>query len=262
MYNEQLEKLIEFALKDGELSEKERFLLIKKAGLEGIDATVFELDLENRLAARKLFLKQNPEVLTQRNPVAPAAESRNCPGCGAQTDSFQTRCPHCGYEYRNIQAARSITDFLNRLDEIESTRTEDAYDSKKASGKLGCGTLLMWYFFFWILLPYNIIVFLINKSKPPKWTATDTRKEEFILNYPVPFGREDIIEFVTLSASKIQRLGLYKRFSDEGKYIAKWNSIWKQKCQQVFSKAKISMVDDRKTLAALEEMMKSSRLLK
>jgi uncharacterized tellurite resistance protein B-like protein len=46
MYNEQLEKLIEMALLDGVLTEKEKQVLFKKAEALGIDLDEFEMVLE------------------------------------------------------------------------------------------------------------------------------------------------------------------------------------------------------------------------
>ena len=55
MYNEQIENLINLALADGELSEKEKQILFKKAEAAGIDLDEFEMVLD-----AKLFEKQKP----------------------------------------------------------------------------------------------------------------------------------------------------------------------------------------------------------
>ena len=49
MYNEQLEKLIDYALADGELTEKEKQVLFKKAESMGVDLDEFEMVLDARL---------------------------------------------------------------------------------------------------------------------------------------------------------------------------------------------------------------------
>ena len=49
MQNEKMENLIRFALVDGELNEKERAILFKKAKEEGIDLDEFELFLNAKL---------------------------------------------------------------------------------------------------------------------------------------------------------------------------------------------------------------------
>jgi hypothetical protein len=83
-----------------------------------------------------------------------------------------------------------------------------------------------------------------------------------IMNFPVPNSREEIIEFITLSVSKIQTISIIKRFDEEGKYITKWNSIWKKKAEQVFTKAKLSMTDDKATIQSIEQMLIDYEVIK
>ena len=49
LYNEKIEALIEAALTDGILTDKEREILIKKASEEGIDKDEFEMVLDSRV---------------------------------------------------------------------------------------------------------------------------------------------------------------------------------------------------------------------
>ena len=53
MYNDQLDKLIEMALMDGELTEKEKQILFKKAEIFGVDLDEFEMVLEAKLFEKK-----------------------------------------------------------------------------------------------------------------------------------------------------------------------------------------------------------------
>jgi len=57
MYDEQLEKLIEIALHDGVLTEKEKQVLFKKAESLGIDHDEFEMVLESRLHEKQQSTK-------------------------------------------------------------------------------------------------------------------------------------------------------------------------------------------------------------
>ena len=258
MYNEQIENLINLALADGELSEKEKQILFKKAEAAGIDLDEFEMVLD-----AKLFEKQKSD-----KPVTAAPKSdklgdiRKCPACGSIVQSFTTKCSDCGTEFRNIEASQNITKFFEKLDELESNRKENLYDNQKQDSGTSVGTLIKWWFFWWILIPLKLITFVLNKSKPSKWSTTDSRKEEMIMNFPVPNSREEIIEFITLSVSKIQNISVTKRFDDEGKYIAKWNSIWKKKAEQVFTKAKLSMTDDKATIQSIEQMLIDAKIIK
>ncbi len=58
MYNEQLEKLIEMALMDGELTEKEKQILFKKAEGMGVDLDEFEMVLEAKLFEKQKSMEQ------------------------------------------------------------------------------------------------------------------------------------------------------------------------------------------------------------
>ena len=127
--------------------------------------------------------------------------------------------------------------------------------------KFNVEKIFIYLFFYWILIPLKLINSLINKSKPSKWSTTDSRKEEMIMNFPVPNSREEIIEFITLSVSKIQNISIIKRFDEEGKYLTKWNSIWKKKAEQVFTKAKLSMTDDKATIQSIEQMLIDAKVI-
>ena len=63
MYNEQLEKLIEIALVDGILSDKEREILKRKAVSQGHDEDEFEMVLEAKLYEKQ----QNKAALLYNN---------------------------------------------------------------------------------------------------------------------------------------------------------------------------------------------------
>ena len=261
MYNEQIESLINAALTDGELTEKEKQILFKKAESLGIDLDEFEMILQSKLYDKQQALnKENVEHL-----VAPKSEKlgdvKKCPNCGAITQSFSTRCIECGNEFRNINSSQSVIKFFDKLNEIELNRKENLFSSEKLESNLGCMTIFKWIMLYPVLVPYNLIIYLINRSKPSKWSTTDVQKEEMIMNFPVPNSKEDIIEFITLSISKIQTIGLIKMLNEEGKYLSKWNDIWKKKCEQIYNKAKFSMQEDKNTLKMLEEMLIAAKVL-
>jgi hypothetical protein len=257
MYSADIENLINLALADGELTEKEKQILYKKAETAGIDLDEFELVLE-----AKLFERQKSG---KKESAAPKSDKlgdvKKCPGCGAISQSFATRCSDCGIEFRNIDPSKNITKFFDKLDELESSRRDNLFVENKQETTTSLGTLLKWWLFWWILIPIKIITYIVNKSKPAKWSVTDTRKEELILNFPVPNSREEIVEFITLSISKIQSISFIKRFDEEGKYLSKWNSIWKKKAEQVFNKAKLSMTEDKATIQAIEQMLIDAKVI-
>lgn len=254
MYSEQIEKLIELALADGELTEKEKQILFKRAEAEGIDLDEFEMVLEARVF-EKTKNKTNETVAPKSDKLG---DVKKCPACGSITESFATKCSDCGTEFRNIEASASVIKFFEKLDEVESTRT-DAFYAQSPKNNIGIGTVLLWLFFWPFLIFIKGIQFLIDKSKSAKWSTTDSRKEELVMNYPVPVSKESILEFLTLSNSKIHSASYFNLFSEDTKYKNAWNKIWLKKIEQIKSKALISMKGDSKSLAEVENLVQNAK---
>lgn len=172
MYNEQLEKLIEMALMDGELTEKEKQILFKKAESFGVDLDEFEMVLE-----AKLFEKQqsNKKVET---PVSAAPKSdkfgdvKKCPSCGAPTKSFQNKCEECGHEFRNVEINSSMNELLNKLKKISKSQFKDED-----------GDLDEYKYF--------------------------EARAEVIRDFSIPTSKEDLIEFATKSIAEIDSKKIY-----------------------------------------------------
>jgi hypothetical protein len=243
MYPKELEELIDIALADGVLTEKEKRILFKSAEARGIDLDEFEMVLES-----KLFEKQQTLKSIKETPVTSKSEKfgdvRKCPACGALVESFAIKCSDCGTEFRNIEASQNVVKFFDKLREFELGGIDDFYNENK--NKIGCTTIILWLFFWYILLPIKIIKLIINACKPAKWTSFDIEKEEFIMNYPIPTSREDILEFIILLTSKIENLDYTDLLSDKGKVKNCWNKIWLQKIGQIKNKAALLMKDDKK----------------
>lgn len=268
MYDKKLESLIDAALIDGNLTEKEKDILSKKAKALGIDLDEFEMVLDARLFEKKQAMQVSAPLPPTPPPVPTAQQSekygdvKKCPACGAMVESFKTGCGYCGHEFTNVDASQNITKFFEKLDALESDRKENLFHAKEDKTTFGVGTLLKWWIFWWILIPLKSINFILNQIKPAKWSTTDSRKEEMIMNFPVPNSREEIIEFITLAVSRIRKVNLLDKFDEEGKYVSKWNSIWKRKAEQVFIKAKLSMTDDRATLKSIEQILLEAQVIK
>lgn len=113
MYNEKIEALIKAALADGELTEKEKQILFKRAEAEGIDLDEFEMVLDARLV----------ELKKEQKSSAPKSDKfgdiRKCPACGAIISSGIAVCKECGYAFTeaNSTAAREkLSELLLQID--------------------------------------------------------------------------------------------------------------------------------------------------
>ncbi len=226
MYNEQLEKLIEMALVDGELTEKEKQILFKRAESMGVDLDEFEMVLEAKLFEKKQSEKQTETPII----VAPKSDKfgdiRKCPACGAMVPSFSARCTDCGYDFSNVEANASIQKLFKMLNEAENERTEDGMSVGKAIGSLF--------------------------AKAYGLGGDDrilSKKKTIISNFPISTSKDDILEFLSLAVPMAKVKGNFITRNDESYKVH--NDLvptWKSKCEQIIMKAKFSMKEDKKTL--------------
>ena len=238
MISENLNSLIEFALADGELSEKEKQILFKKAELEGIDLDEFEMILE-----AKLF--QTKQTKTSQKPVeninvAPKSDKfgdvKKCPSCGAIVESFSTKCTDCGYSFTNITANNSVQKLFEMINELESKRGDEETNPLKVFGSV---------------LSKSFGVSIGDR--------VNNQKKELISNFPIPNTKEDIIEFLTLALPKAKKAGNFftsgnfnSPANDRNKIHNEFVPVWKNKCEQIIMKARFSMKEDKKTLEEIE----------
>lgn len=112
MYSKELEELIDAALADGVLTEKEKQILIRKAKAQGIDLDEFEMVLN----ARALKAQH-----TQQS-ACPAKEKKGniitCPNCGAHVSALSGVCPECGHEFTNVGAISSAQNLAKKIEQI------------------------------------------------------------------------------------------------------------------------------------------------
>lgn len=236
MYNEQLEKLIEMALMDGELTEKEKQILFKKAESFGVDLDEFEMVLE-----AKLFEKQQSNKKAEA-PIAAAPKSdkfgdiRKCPACGAMVQSFSAKCTDCGHDFSNIEANASIQKLFKMLNEAENERKEDGMSVGKAIGGM-------------FAKAYGL----------GGGDKVQSKKKTIISNFPIPTSKDDILEFLSLAVPMAKTKGnFWTKQNEEYQAHNDLAPTWKSKCEQIIMKAKFSMKDDKKTL---EEIMQYTKEL-
>ena len=226
LYNPQLEKLIDIALADGELSEKEKQVLFKKAESMGIDLDEFEMVLDARLyeQSQKAQAASQGHAAPQSNKFG---DIKKCPACGAMIQSFTTKCPDCGYEFRNVEANCSIQRLFEMLNEVEANSREDAKGLFGAMGRMQADSVARAF-----------------------GGTKDTRKKKAIIqNFPIPNTKDDILEFLTLALPLAKKPG----FFDQDLEKRDMYPVWRDKCEQIIMKARFSMKDDPKTLAEINE---------
>jgi hypothetical protein len=239
MYSDQLETLIEFALTDGELTDKERQILNKKAQADGIDLDEFEMVLEARLYKIKklnnntVTNSQPPETIITQPKSDKLGDYKKCPSCGASAQSYSTKCSDCGHDFTGIGANSSAKKLFDMLNEIESHRSStDGTSIKAAFGSM-----------------------LTKSMGLGVGDRINNQKKELISNFPVPNTKEDIIEFLSLAIPRATKQGNFftsgsfnTPANERNKIHNEFAPIWKAKCQQIIMKAHFLMKDDKRTL--------------
>ena len=231
--NDQLEKLIDLALADGILTEKERQVLHRKATELGVDQDEFEMVLEAKLhLANKAAVPPPPPkpIVTPENPKSnKEGDLKKCPSCGAPTESFATKCSDCGHEFRGIKSTSSIERLYDELQKVEeSERTRQRSWAQKMDGDLG-----------------------IQKS-------VATRQASVISSFPVPNTKEDLLEFLSIASSEAKKkLSMFIMHSHPDAILKK---AWKSKCEQIITKSRFSMKEDKRTLEEIESYAKQLKI--
>lgn len=170
MYNEKVEGLIKAALADGELTEKEKQILFRKAEAEGIDLDEFEMVLDARLV--ELKKKEKAKVQSSAPKSEKLGDVRKCPQCGAVIGSFQMSCPECGFEFSGLGPNKFVETFSKELMQITRKAEDDSkslFDAFDTNG-------------------------IYKEKKQRKFIV---RAEiNLVKNYPLPMTKEDCVEML------------------------------------------------------------------
>lgn len=127
MYSKELEELIEGALADGVITDKERSVLHKKAEAEGVDPDELDMALDGRLAKKKSQIPIPPKPVESTK----MGNVMKCPNCGEPYQPGAYKCPTCGHVFQNVRAnlssvrlAAGIQKLLDRAKGKELSRKE------------------------------------------------------------------------------------------------------------------------------------------
>ena len=85
--NPEIENLINMALADGEVTEKERAIILRKAEALGFDRDEVEMILDGKIALQKKELSHSES--SKENTSNKAGDIKKCPSCGAPVPSFK-----------------------------------------------------------------------------------------------------------------------------------------------------------------------------
>lgn len=220
MYNKTIEKLIELALVDEKLTEKEKNILFKKAEEAEIDLDEFEMVLEARLF-EKLQNSKQQDISFQNSDKYGVV--KKCPSCGAIVIPFSAKCSDCDYYFSDIEANISIEKLFKLLTDIDS-------QPRKEFG----------------------VFETVKKVEQIKRILE--QKTELIKNYPIPNTKDDILEFLTFAVPYARKVktgfsSIFTMREDSNAYRdQQLGKAWKYKCEQIIMKAKFSLNEDKSGL--------------
>lgn len=229
MYSDELEKLIEMALLDGELTDKEKQILCKKAKSFGIDLDEFEMVLEARLYER-IKDKDKDKIIPSTSKSEKLGNVRKCPACGAILQSFSTQCLDCGYEITNISANNSVKLLSEKLENVVVESNKINFEDKSLIGQF---------------VGEN----LAEKVELRRKVEIQKRQKEIIENFPIPNTREDILEFLHYISPKVKiSFGSNKNVT-----------AWRNKYKEVLSRAEFAFSNDTKMMTEIDKFKKQQK---
>lgn len=219
MFNDHIETLINAALADGVLTEKEKQVLFKRAQAEGIDLDEFEMILDARLVELEKAEKAEKAKKDQEKPEKAAPKSnkfgdvRKCPNCGAVIGSFQMTCPECGFEFTNVGVNKYVEQLAKGLEELARRPMESRLPKTVFSEMMGLGERER----------------MLHEQKLPYEEA------RFIRNYPLPMTKEDCIEALNFILPKFTLAGTTPA-----------TRAWRDKYMAILQKLEMEAVTNKK----------------
>ena len=114
----EIENLINMALADDEVTEKERAIILRKAEALGFDRDEVEMILDGKIAIQKKELSHSQS--SKENTSNKAGDIKKCPTCHSPVQAFATKCSDCGHEFQNIAINESLLNFITKLENEET----------------------------------------------------------------------------------------------------------------------------------------------
>ena len=217
-----LNKLICVAKESGELTEKQREIILRKAEKLGEDIDEVEMLLESI---------RPKQVKTE---MATSTEKRmKCPNCGAVVPAYTAICPECHFEILEGKTVLSVESLFDLLQRIDAERPPETLFGK-----------------------------IFKEFGFDSIDSYTRRKQNAIQAFPVPNTKADILEFLSLCVPNAKYLGIrFSRGLNtaSSKINAEHNKLvpsWRSKCEQVIIKGYFLLKDDPDTVKTITDYAK------
>ncbi len=220
MYNEKLEQLIDAALADGVLTEKEKQILFKKAQEMGVDLDEFEMVLDARLVKLKKAEEEKAQASAPKSNKL--GDVKKCPSCGAIVQSYQGTCAECGYAFENVEAnssSQKLAEELLKLDD-KYVQIKNEHMNKINKNPLSSFT--------------SELTQRTDKENKRLNKEHNKAKAQLIKAFAIPSTKADLVEFIaTLNVRMAEK--------SENRYITDAYSIKNKECM---AKANLLFAND------------------
>lgn len=225
-----LNSLINAAVADGEISDMERNVLIRNAQQEGVSMDEFVMILEARLYEQQQVLRSRQQEADNKQKAAAAVnvapipgrpsrpQLRKCPACGEIiNDLLTTKCDKCGYDFDHTAEQSTESSWERLAAKIAEEREKDNLRTKS---------------FFEDLLGESL----------------DAKLASVVSVFPVPSGKQDLLDFFTSCAPLADKLG------------SQLDRAYYAKAQQVLIKARVLLKNEKDLLEQMEEIAKQYKI--
>lgn len=255
MLTPELEQLIQYALEDGVLTDKERSVLMRKAQDAGVDLDEFEMILDAKLhEIQKAAAAEAPKPSSNKH-----GEVRKCPACGAMVSAFTTRCSECGFEFNNVEANKSANTLFEKLQALEMEKARELATHEESKNKQlmalserhnSGGTLTK-------IFANNgdaqneerdDLIRTFEKGAQQIERKYMDAKINMIKVYAVPNTKGDLLELLSMASSSA--------YDNDG-VIGREEEVWLQKTDQIYQKLVICAAGDTITLNQATNMIVS-----
>lgn len=208
MYSKELEEIIEAALADGEMTDKKRAVIHKRALAEGVDLDELDIIIDGRLAKLKKSDNLSHPVSQKKATTEKYGSVLKCPSCGAQVVGGSAVCAECGCTFSDVEANSSFKRLYAKLEEIEV-----AYRSK---------------------MSFSIPVYGVSSQVKEKVNV--------IRMFPVPNTRADLLEFLGWLSAQMD--SMKKITSIQVLESATLKKAYEAKFDECVNKARLNFADD------------------
>ena len=106
----EIEKLIDLALADGQITEKERNVILKKAAEFGVDADEVEMTLDGKL--------HQLDASKQKEKVG---NIKTCPACGESVKAMALICSSCDHEFNQGVKSELLNSMITEIGKLDAS---------------------------------------------------------------------------------------------------------------------------------------------